>query len=131
MVRRKAPHAVPKQTFSIEDDAGTKIPVEVWEDYPDKGKRGAHRRAVSTELFDKMFHAVDAHYFSSESPITREHWRKMIYGELPKSKLVREAQAVARRASIHVGRTTAYEVAGEIQRATIALDNALKLKNSG
>jgi hypothetical protein len=131
MVRRKTPHAIPKQTFLIEDQAGTKTLVEVWEDYPEKGKRGSHRRAMSAKLFDKMLHAVDQHYLSSGSPITREYWRKMIYGELPKSKLVQETLAIARRSNISIGRTAAYEITGEIQKATKAFDNALIEKNSG
>lgn len=130
MVRRKIPHAIPKEAFSIKDQAGEEIHVEIWDEYPDKGKRGSHRRALRSKLFDKMLQATDDHYLNSNSPQSREHWRKMIYGELPKSMLVREAQAVARRSSINVGRTTVYEVAGEIQRAMKAIDEALKQKNS-
>lgn len=131
MVRRKKPHAIPKQTLSIKGQAGEEILIEIWDDYPEKGKRGAHRRAVSAKLFDKMLHAVYQHYLNSSSPITREHWRRMIYGELPKSKLVQETLATARRSNISIGRTAAYEVTGEIQKATKAFDNALIEKNSG
>ncbi len=130
MVRRKIPHAIPKKTFSIKDQAGEERSFEIWDDYPEKGKRGSHRRALRFKLFDKMMKATDDHYLNSNSPQSREHWRKMIYGVLPKSKLVQEAQAVARRSNVHVGRTLAYEIAGEIQRATIAFDEALKQTNS-
>jgi hypothetical protein len=131
MVRRKIPHALPSKTFSIKDQAGTEVLVEVWDDYVDKGKRGAHRRALSTKLFDMMLQAVDEHYFSSNSPTTREHWRKMIYGDLSRSQLVQETLAIARRSKMRIGRSAAYKIAAEIQIAARAFDNALIKKNSG
>jgi len=131
MVRRKIPHAIPTESLSIKDQAGGEILVEVWDDYPEKGKRGTHRRALRSKLFDKMLNVADNRYLSSNSPQSREHWRKMIYGELPKSKLVQETLATARRSNISIGRTAAYEVTGEIQKATKAFDNALIEKNSG
>jgi len=85
MVRRKKPHAIPVHSFSIELPVGGPTLVEIWEEYPDKGARGAHRRAVRHQLFDKVMEIVDKHYLSSDSPRVREHWRKMIYGEVPLS----------------------------------------------
>jgi hypothetical protein len=131
MVRHKRAHAIPNQTFSIKDQDGTEIPVEAWDDYVDKGKRGSHRRALSAKLFNKVLCIVYEHYLSSDSQITREYWRKMIYGDLKKSKLVQETLAIARRSNISIARSTAYKIAAEIQTATKAFDSALIKKNSG
>jgi hypothetical protein len=131
MVRHKRAHAIPNQTFSIKDQDGTEIPVEVWDEYVGKGKRGSHRRALSAKLFDKVLYIVYENYLSSDSPITREYWRKMIYGDLPRSKLVQETLAIARRSKICIGRSAVYKIAAEIQIAARAFDNALIKKNSG
>lgn len=130
MVRRKKPHAIPVDSFSIEPTVGVTTLVQVWEEYPDKGARGAHRRAVRHQLFDKVMEIVDKHYLSSDSPRVREHWRKIIYGEVPLSALVREIQSVSRQKNISAGRTLVHEVARDIQKATKAFDNALREKNT-
>ncbi len=128
MVRRKKPYAIPVDSFSIEHPVGGTTLVEIWDEYPDKGARGAHRRAVRHQLFDKVMSVVDDRYLSSDSPRVREYWRRMIYGEAPLSKLVQEIQSICRQKNISAGRTLVHEVARDIQTATKAFDNARQAK---
>lgn len=130
MVRRKKSHVTPVDSFLIEPLVCEATLVQVWEEYPDKGARGAHRRAVRYQLFDKVLEIVEKRYLSSDSPIVREHWRKMIYGEVPLSALVQEIQSVSRQKNISAGRTLVHEVARDIQKATKAFDNALRQHNA-
>jgi hypothetical protein len=130
MVRRKKLHDLPAEAFLMEGDDGDTVLIEIWVDYPEKGQQGTHRRQVRSKLFDKVMNAVDYSYLSSQSPITREHWRKMIYDEVPLSKFANEIKSIARRSGFSVGRTLVYELAREIQAATKAFDQALAIKSS-
>jgi hypothetical protein len=130
MPRKKKAAIPPNSTHEIEHE-GESFIVEVWERYPDEGKRGAHRRKIKGRIFDVALKSLTDRYYFSNSPIQKQIAARWLYDERFNSDLVSEIEKTCRANNINASRSTRYEVAKDIKTAIKALDNAIAAKQGG
>lgn len=125
MPRRKSTLEKPIDSFTFIDSFGDQCDVEIWESYPNKGARGAHRRQCRSEIFDKAFVHISDQYYFSFSKSRRELIKRSLYDRRFNGELLAEIRKVCIANKILLRRSTLYKVAREVRKAVKAMDSAL------
>ena len=126
MPRPKKPKIQPLETGEFELN-GEKWGVEVWENYPDEGARGAHTRSKRS----KVFNAVLAHCekaLTDNSSITKQHISRLIYGPETLTAFGKIITTIAKKDNIVIGKTLAEEIAQDVRMNYKAMNDALVKK---
>ncbi len=105
---------------------GEEWSVEVWENYPNEGARGAHTRSKRSKVFDAVLvHCEKA--LTDNSNITKQHISRLIYGPETLTAFGKVIITLAKRENIVIGKTTAEEIAQDVRKNFKALDAAVAL----
>lgn len=126
MPRRKSCLEGPIDSFTFIDNFGEECVAEVWQTYPNKGARGAHKRGTRSEVFDKALVWISDQYYFSFSKHRQEVTQRSLYNPRFNRELVSEIRKVCAANKICIGRSTLYEVARDVKKAIKAMDNAIK-----
>jgi len=125
MPRPKKPKIQPIETSKFELN-GEEWSVEVWENYPNEGARGAHTRSKRSKVFDAVLvHCEKA--LTDNSNITKQHISRLIYGPETLTAFGKVIITLAKRENIVIGKTTAEEIAQDVRKNFKALDAAVAL----
>jgi hypothetical protein len=104
MPRPKKPKIQPIENGKFELN-GEEWGVEVWENYPDEGSRGAHTRSKRS----KVFEAVLSHcqiYLTGNSNISKQKISRLIYGPETLTAFGKIITTIAKRENIVIGKQT-------------------------
>jgi hypothetical protein len=124
MTRSKKDPILPIKTFSFEDE-GQQYIAEIWEHYPEEGKRGTHRRSRRAQIFDLALNAIAESYYFSNNPARKELTKRSLYNPKFNKELLAKIQELCKAKRIGVARTTVYKVAADVKKALKAMDNAI------
>jgi uncharacterized protein YbaA (DUF1428 family) len=125
MPRRKSCLEEPIHLITFIDDQGEECVIEVWQTYPNKGARGAHKRKTRSEASDIAFEWISYQYYFSSSNGRREVMKRSLYDPRFNRELVSQIRSVCTANKIFISRSTIYEVARDVKKAIKAMDNAL------
>jgi hypothetical protein len=126
MPRPKKPKIQPIENGKFELN-GEEWGVEVWENYPDEGSRGAHTRSKRSKVFDAVLGHCEKS-LTDNSNFTKQHISRLIHGPETLTAFGKVIITLAKRENIVIGKTAAEEIAQDIRKTFKALDAALAVK---
>ena len=126
MPRAKKPKIQPIETGVFELD-GEDWGVEVWENYPNEGARGAHTRAKRSKVLDAVLRECEESLVGNSS-ISKTHTSRLIHGPETLTTFGKVIITLAKKENIVIGKTTAEEIAQDVRRTFKALDAAVAAK---
>lgn len=125
MPRKKKTPISPVESYQF-TFGGEPILVEVWENYPDEGKRGSSRRYARTKIFDSVLISISDRYYFSPHEARRSLVKRSLYDPRFKREFVQTVKNICREKRIRAAQSTIYKVAYDLRKSLIALDNAIK-----
>ena len=125
MPRRKSHLEGPIDSFTFIDSCGEECVAEVWQTYPNKGARGAHKRKIRSEVFDKALVWISDQYYFSLKRERHDVTKRSLYNPGFNGELLSEIRKVCVVNKIRISRSTLYEVARDVKKTIKAMDNAL------
>ena len=126
MPRAKKPKIQPIETGVFELD-GEDWGVEVWENYPNEGTRGAHTRSKRSKVFEAVLRHCEI-YLAGNSNISKQNISRLIYGPETLTAFGKIITTIAKKENIVIGKTIAEEIAQDIRKTFKALDAAMAAK---
>ena len=127
MPRAKKSKIQPIETGEFELN-GEDWGVEVWENYPDEGTRGAHTRNKRSKVFDAVLgHCENA--LTDNSNMTKQHISRLIYGPETLTAFGKIITTIAKKENIVIGKTLAEEIAQDVRMTYKKMNAALAAKN--
>lgn len=125
MPRKKKTPVSPLESYQF-TFGGEPVSVEVWENYPDEGKRGSHRRYSRAKIFDSVLISISERYYFSTREVRRTLVKRSLYDPRFKKEFVQTVKNICREKRIKAAQSTIYKVAHDVRKSLIALDNAIK-----